>query len=55
MDIKKEYLDFLKDINKKDTKQTKQYFKNLVSKLYIEFYGISSEKTKQVLKQLEEF
>lgn len=54
MDIKKEYQYFLKDLNIKDTKENKKYFKNLVVKTYIEFFGLFNSKTLEIKKQLEE-
>jgi hypothetical protein len=55
IDLEKDYKNFIKDINIKDTKQNKQYFKNLVLKTYISYWGINHTKTKEIEKALQEF
>ena len=53
MEIEKEYKNFLQDLKLKDNKKNKQYFKNLVLKTYISFFGINSTQTKETIKALK--
>ena len=53
MEIEKEYKNFLKDLNLKDNKKNKQYFKNLALKTYINFFGINSTQTEKIIEALK--
>lgn len=53
-EIKKEYKQFLKDTNKKDTKQNRELFKKDFITWYVEMFGLNDTRTKNILEILKE-
>lgn len=53
-EIKKEYKQFLKDTNKKDTKQNRELFKKDFATWYVEMFGLNDTRTKNILEILKE-
>lgn len=54
-DIKKEYINFLNDTNKKNNVQAWAEFKREFIGWYVEMFGITDKRTKNIIHELNHF